>query len=49
MKTANLYAGLGDNSLEWGGDVTAVEYTQAITDVYQSNHKNHKVFVTDAH
>lgn len=49
MKILNLYAGLGGNSLDWGGDVTAVEYTQAIADVYQANHENHQVFVTDAH
>lgn len=49
MKILNLYAGLGGNSLNWEGQVTAVEYTQAIADVYANNHLDHEVIVADAH
>ena len=50
MKILNLYAGVGGNSLLWHGhDVTAVEYTQELADVYAKNHPDHQIVVADAH
>jgi DNA (cytosine-5)-methyltransferase 1 len=50
MKVLNLYAGVGGNRKLWTGcDVTAVEYTQNIADVYQSLNPADTVVVDDAH
>lgn len=50
MKVLNNYAGLGGNRMNWQGvDVTAVEYTQKIADVYKDQYKNDTVIVSDAH
>jgi len=50
MKILNLYAGLGGNSLHWDGhQVTAVEYTAEIAEIYRENHPDHEVVVADAH
>jgi len=50
MRVLNLYAGLGGNRRHWKGcDVTAVEYTQAIADVYKEQYPNDTVIVGDAH
>lgn len=50
MKILNLYAGVGGNRKLWEGhDVTAVEYTQKIANVYQSLFPDDKVVVGDAH
>ena len=49
MKVLNLYAGLGGNRMYLDADVTAVEYTQKIADVYKSLHPNDEVVVADAH
>lgn len=50
MKVLNLYAGLGGNRKLWTGvDVTAVEYTQEIADVYKSLYPNDEMVVADAH
>lgn len=46
----NLYAGLGGNRhLLEGCNITAVEYTQKIADVYKKLHPNDTVIVGDAH
>lgn len=50
MKILNLYAGIGGNRKLWEGcEVTAVEYTQKIADVYQRLHPQDEVIVADAH
>ena len=50
MKVLNLYAGIGGNRKFWtGADVTAVEYTQKIADIYQKLNPNDTVIVGDAH
>jgi DNA (cytosine-5)-methyltransferase 1 len=50
MKVLNLYAGLGGNRKLWKNcEVTAVEYTQKIADVYQRLNPNDTVVVDDAH
>lgn len=50
MKVLNLYAGIGGNRKLWKGcQVTAVEYTQKIADVYQRLNPRDEVIVTDAH
>ncbi len=50
MKVLNLYAGLGGNRKLWKGcQVTAVEYTKKIADVYQRLNPNDEVVVCDAH
>lgn len=50
MKILNLYAGLGGNRKHWKDvDVTAVEYTQKIADVYKKLNPDDEIIVTDAH
>ena len=50
MKVLNLYAGIGGNRKLWDNcQVTAVEYTQKIADVYKAQHPDDEVVVTDAH
>jgi DNA (cytosine-5)-methyltransferase 1 len=50
MKILNLYAGIGGNRKHWSGcEVTAVEYTQKIADVYARLNPNDTVVVADAH
>lgn len=50
MKVLNLYAGIGGNRKLWGNcQVTAVEYTQKIADVYKTQHPDDEVVVDDAH
>ncbi len=50
MKVLNLYAGIGGNRKLWDScQVTSVEYTQKIADVYKSQHPNDEVVVADAH
>lgn len=50
LKILNLYAGLGGNRLLWKDvDVTAVEYTQKIADIYKQQHPEDTVIVADAH
>ena len=50
MRVLNLYAGLGGNRKLWGYcEVTAVEYTQKIADVYQQLNPDDTVIVADAH
>lgn len=50
MKVLNLYAGIGGNRKLWDNcQVTAVEYTQKIADVYKAQHPYDEVVVADAH
>lgn len=49
MKALNLYAGIGGNRKYWDCDVTAVEYTQKIADVYQGLYPGDQLVVADAH
>lgn len=50
MKVLNLYAGIGGNRKLWDNcQVTAVEYTQKIADVYKAQHPDDEVVVADAH
>ena len=50
MKVLNLYAGIGGNRKLWDNcQVTAVEYTQKIADVYTAQHPSDEVIVADAH
>jgi DNA (cytosine-5)-methyltransferase 1 len=51
MKVLNLYAGLGGNRQKWPEhyQVTAVEYTQEIADIYQQQFPNDIVIIGDAH
>lgn len=51
MKILNLYAGIGGNRKEWGGqhEVTAIEYDPKIAEIYKKNFPNDTVIVTDAH
>jgi DNA (cytosine-5)-methyltransferase 1 len=50
MKVLNLYAGIGGNRKLWDRcQVTAVEYTQKIADVYKAQHPDDEVVVADAH
>lgn len=49
MKILNLYAGVGGNALTWSAEnVTAVEYTEDIADIYMQNIPNHNVVCGDA-
>ena len=49
-KVLNLYAGIGGNRKLWYNcQVTAVEYTQKIADVYKTQHPDDEVVVADAH
>lgn len=51
MKILNLYAGIGGNRKLWGNDheIVAVEYDQAIADIYKEFFPNDTVIVGDAH
>lgn len=50
MKVLNLYAGLGGNRKLWQDvEVTAVEKTQAIADIYRAQYPNDRVILADAH
>jgi DNA (cytosine-5)-methyltransferase 1 len=50
MKALNLYAGLGGNRQLWQGvDVTAIEYTDNIANIYCSQFPDDAVIITDAH
>ena len=50
MKVLNLYAGVGGNRKLWKGcDVTAVEYSPEIAEVYQGLYPEDTVVVGDAH
>ena len=51
MKVLNLYAGLGGNRMHWSKDceVTAVEYTEKIANVYKKQYPQDTVIVADAH
>jgi len=51
MKILNLYAGIGGNRKLWGDEheVTAVEHTQDIADVYKHLFPKDTVIVGDAH
>ena len=51
MRILNLYAGIGGNRKLWGDEhqVTAVENTQDIADVYKHFFPNDTVIVGDAH
>jgi DNA (cytosine-5)-methyltransferase 1 len=49
-KVLNLYAGIGGNRKLWKDvEVTAIEYTQDIADVYKNLYPDDTVIVTDAH
>ncbi len=49
MKILNLYAGLGGNRKLWGNehDITSVEYTQGIADIYASQYPDDTLVVGD--
>lgn len=51
MRVLNLYAGIGGNRKLWPDycQVTAIEYTPEIADVYQRLNPKDKVLVCDAH
>lgn len=51
MKILNLYSGIGGNRRLWGDehDITAVEYSTEIAEVYADHFPNDKVIVDDAH
>ena len=50
MKVLNLYAGIGGNRKLWQNvEVTAIEYTVEIGEVYKTNFPNDNVIITDAH
>lgn len=50
MKVLNLYAGIGGNRKLWEDvEVTAIEWDEAIAEIYQGFFPNDKVIVTDAH
>lgn len=50
MKILNLYAGVGGNRKLWQDhEVTAVEYTDKIANVYKRLYPNDTVIVSDAH
>ena len=50
LRVLNLYAGIGGNRKLWDNvEVTAVEYTEEIAEVYKSNFKNDTVVIADAH
>lgn len=50
IKVLNLYAGLGGNRKHWKDvEVTAVEYSQEIADIYKELYPDDQVIVTDAH
>lgn len=50
MKILNLFAGLGGNRTLWEGhQITAVEWDEAIAEVYKKRFPNDEVIVTDAY
>lgn len=51
MKILNLYAGIGGNRKLWGDEheVTAVEYSQDIANIYKDLYPKDTVIVADAH
>lgn len=51
MKILNLYAGKGGNRELWGDEheVTAVEFSEKVANVYKDRFPNDKVIVADAH
>lgn len=50
MKVLNLYAGIGGNRKLWENvEVTAVEWSEEIANVYKEFHPNDNVIVGDAH
>lgn len=50
MKVLNLYAGVGGNRKLWKNiQVTSIEYTQKIADVYKRLYPDDRVIVADAH
>ena len=50
MRVLNLYAGVGGNRKLWTNcEVTAVEYSSDIADVYKQQHPDDTVIVGDAH
>lgn len=51
MKILNSYAGVGGNRKLWGNghEITAVEYSQDIADIYKKNFPNDDLFIGDAH
>lgn len=51
MKILNLYAGIGGNRAQWGGehDITAVEFDPKIADAYRQLWPEDTVIVGDAH
>lgn len=50
LKVLNLYAGIGGNRKLWENvDVTAVEYNESISKIYQDFYPNDIVIVGDAH
>jgi len=50
VRVLNLYAGLGGNRKHWVNvDVTAVEYTHDISEVYKERHPGDTLIVGDAH
>lgn len=51
MKILNLYACLGGNRYKWGDEheITAVEWDEELSKLYQERFPNDKVIVADAH
>ena len=50
IRILNLYAGLGGNRKLWKNcDVTAIEYTQEIADIYKKLNPDDTVIIADAH
>jgi DNA (cytosine-5)-methyltransferase 1 len=50
MKILNLYAGVGGNRKNWTNcEVTSVEYTQKIADIYAEQYPQDTLIVGDAH
>ena len=50
MKVLNLYAGIGGNRKDWTGcEVTAVEYTEDIAEIYQGFFPDDEMIIADAH
>lgn len=50
MKILNLYAGIGGNRKLWTNcEVTAVEYSPLIAEIYRQLNPNDEVIITDAH
>lgn len=50
MKILNLYSGIGGNRKLWTGhEITAVEYTDKIANIYKRLHPNDTVIIADAH